>query len=197
MHRTKPFLLSAILLGIAAASPAQTLSPPWYTLWNQIVRTIGDDPNITVDPLGGSNPYLITIHAPSTARAQAIATILPPLYSIGNITVNVTVLDPSGNTALPASPTTLDGVKNFLYSALATNRLFVGAGETQSRVAAVFTRQIVQFFNDDLSEAYQNYVATAAQAYAAVLKTKYGVVTLIFGTQAPGPVSTVIPLPEN
>jgi hypothetical protein len=81
---------------------------------------------------------------------------------------------------------------------LATNRLFVGAvpitvpffGDT---AGVIFTRSIIQFFNDDLSELYSDYNATAAQVFGTVLRSQFGVIHAIFGTQKPGAIAQLLP----
>ena len=83
------------------------------------------------------------------------------------------VVDDSGLAVLTLPVDTAQDLRRAYNLGLATNRLFLGAvvqslpfrGDT---VGAIFTRSIVQFFNDDISELFSNYNATAAEVFRIV-----------------------------
>ncbi len=170
-----------------STSPGARLVAPWFKLWNEIRYSIGEDPNVQIDPLNtNSSPYLISIHVSDSTKASALASILLPTYSFGNVTVNVQV-DNSGTVVQPSALATNQDVNRAINRALATNTLFVGAFPTpDGRIGVLFARAIVQFFNDDSTELYSNFNASAAAVFKDVLTLSYERVSLVLGTQMPG-----------
>ena len=95
-----------------STSPGARLLAPWFKLWNEIRYSIGEDPNVQIDPLNtNSSPYLISIHVSDSTKASALASILLPTYSFGNVTVNVQV-DNSGTVVQPSALATNQDVKS-------------------------------------------------------------------------------------
>jgi len=71
-----------------------TLSAPWYTLWNEIKATIGNDSDVSVGDLDTTvSPFIVPIKVSSKDKAVAIASIMTLHYQLGNITVDVQVKD--------------------------------------------------------------------------------------------------------
>ena len=159
-------------------SEAAALSPPWYTLWNEIRSTVGRDPDIHVDPLDTSRtPYVINIRVPDSAKAQALASVLAPAYNFGNVAVAVHV---AGATAL--GPSSASAWAETLRAAFETNPLFVSAyAPPDSPAMVTFAKSVVQFFNDDTGELYGNYNHSAADALRDVLTGSLGSVESIGG----------------
>jgi hypothetical protein len=188
-------LLAVSLLVPSAMSQIPTLSPPWYRLYNEILYSVGRDPGVTVDPLDTStNPYVITLHVKSPQQASALASIMIPTHTYGNVVVNVLVRDSQGNMASPASVNSTSDVTNAYVNALATNPLLVAifppvATPFGQSLPVIFGREVVQFFDDDLSEAYSNFNGVAATVFADVLQTSFGnTFQVVFGTQPRGPI---------
>ncbi len=200
MHRLKLVPLPLILLLSFSARKAEALAPPWFTLWNQILHSVGDDPAVTVDPLDttSSAQYVVTLHVNDATKAQQLATIITPSFALGGITVVVRVLDPSGNTPKPLPIATNSALAGIFTGALATNRRFVGAFaydylSVGDAAGVIWTRSNVQFPNDDIGELYGNYNATAAAVFGIVLRTDYGPIDAHFGTQHPGAILELFP----
>ncbi|XEC92502.1 tyrosine-type recombinase/integrase [Paenibacillus tarimensis] len=73
------------------------LSPPWYTLWNELNSAIGNDSSVKVKPLDTSkNPYEIKIVVDDQKKGEVLARLLNPTFPMGNITVDVLVVDRNG-----------------------------------------------------------------------------------------------------
>jgi hypothetical protein len=148
-------ILICLFASLWACRDAAALSPPWYILWNEIRYTIGRDPGVQVDPLDTSTtPYLINIRVQDFAKAQALASVLIPARTFGNVGVAIHVAG-----ATPAAPSSSGGLADTLRTAFETNPLFVSAyASSSSTLIATFSKSIVQFCNDDLGKAYGNYI---------------------------------------
>lgn len=168
------------------------LSPPWYTFANEVLNTVGKDPNVQVDSLRqvSSSKYSLMIRVKGLQRARALATIIRNTATFGNITVTVIVKTTSGTIAKPYPTSTLTALQiaqlyriafrtNILFS-FVTIRAFV-PGSARA-VFPVFAKRVVQFYNDDLSDFYGNYNNVAAFSFRDVLKKSINNVTINFST---------------
>jgi len=158
------------------------LSPPWYTLWNEIKATLGNAPNVEVMPLDTTvNPYVVTVKVGDHDQAVAMASITAPQYVMGNITIKMQVQDNTGAVVAPVVPKTAEDLAGMVKKALGNNPWFVGLevrGLTPMSgtrlVYIVFKADIVQFFNDDLSDLYNNYNNVVAFCFRDVLNSAPG-----------------------
>jgi hypothetical protein len=140
------------------------LSPPWYTLWNEIKASVGNDPGVKVGPLVTSSlPYIVPITVGNHDKAVALASIMALQHQFGNISVVIQVKDGDGTPVKPINPTSADQLAELVKTALDSNGwltqvvvqpLFPGG---RAIVFAVFAKAVIQFFNDDLSDLYHNY----------------------------------------
>ena len=171
-----------VILCLSLSHSAMALSPPWNTLWSKINATVGTTPGVKVSPLmqkNGGAVYVVPIQAP-TAQAVAIASILPPTYKLGNITVEVAVTDEAGKPVIPSVPSSADQLAEQIRIALKGNPAFMEVVlktlpfSRRVSVFPVFTRSVVQFFNDDLSDLYSNFNGVTADVYKDVLATPTG-----------------------
>jgi len=165
------------------------LSPPWYTLWNEIKASIGNNPGVTVEDLDTSQtPYIVPISVDNHDTAAAIASIMNLHYQIGNITVDVQVKDPAGNIVTPITPGSVSQLVELVESGLGNNGwfkevlpkpLYPNAPEV---VFVVFAKAVIQFYNDDLSDLYHNYNNVAAFVFRDVLHPSPGGIWLYTST---------------
>lgn len=165
------------------------LTPPWYTLRNQLVYTIGKTPGITVGELveGTDGTYTLRIDvATCIKQAEAVRLVIPQNYPFGTIKVLTEVYN--NNTLVPMPNqviTTVEQVIEILKNALWCNPLVEGllnvAGVLPppqqgavGSVVGVIEPWVIQFFNDDLSNVCSNYEEVAAQVFTEVFNLKYG-----------------------
>lgn len=183
-----------------AAQPLQpTLSPPWITLYNKILNTIGADPTFTVQaPSDQGDSFVIRIASVGGGSSPyGLAGVLKPRYSMGNITVQVQVLDPSGKPIAPQLPSGADPVGAVVMAVgtgLAKNPYLVTVvntvgkfppGYSMPQVEVVFTKSIIQFYNDDMTDLYGNFNGITADVFEDILTTEYpGNVRLGTSTQS-------------
>ncbi|MCM2535790.1 hypothetical protein NDK43_30315 [Neobacillus pocheonensis] len=155
------------------------LSPPEFTFFNELKYSIGKDPLVTVENIIKlpNGEYLILVIVKSRQKAMALATILELQKNLGNIIVNVAVIyhgqviDPIEDTFTPRE------VVNLFETALDTNRYFQFAVAQlitpgMEGVFPVFSKKIIQFFNDDLSDLYNNFNGVAADVFRDVFRTE-------------------------
>jgi hypothetical protein len=165
-----------------AQPPQLGLSPPWNTLWSKINSTIGADPSFKVRPLrdDGKGHYtvVITVQGGGSDPA-ALSAILTKSYTMGNITVAVEVDYPEQVVLEINSP---ESLAQAVRAGLRKNPYFVEAIARPSPpppafpspgVVAVFTRSVIQFFNDDLSDYYRNFNGVTADVFKEVLLPRY------------------------
>ena len=156
------------------------LSPPWYTLWNEIKSTIGNDSEITVDDLNtASLPYIIPVQVKNDQKAVAIATIVSLHHQLGNISIDIQVKDANGNEVKPIYPTTAKDLASVVELALSTNpwfkkvtiKPFSPFPGSKDAVYIILSKAVIQFYNDDLSDLYYNYNNVVAYVFREVLNS--------------------------
>ncbi|MCL2446093.1 MAG: hypothetical protein FWD06_04950 [Oscillospiraceae bacterium] len=152
------------------------LSPPWYTFFNMVKYSIGNDQCVNVLDMQeiSEQSFLIPIDVDCCDKARALATIVVSYKKFGNINVYVEVLH-HGNVVQPgAAPKGLESLVKLYQQALETNRCFqcVEFRKIFDSVLLfpVFERTVIQFFNDDLSDLYNNFNGIAANVFAEVLR---------------------------
>lgn len=130
------------------------LSPPWTTYENEINTMFRDDFDVIVDDM--DDDYTIKLRVEKADKAAALSKLLKPTVTFGNITVNVIVVPANEN-----EKTTVDvdsmKVTELYNTALKDNMAFEEIIEMAEGVPfamnyVVFRNQVVQFYNEDLSD---------------------------------------------
>lgn len=158
-----------------------SLSPPWYTYWNKVNTILTADSKVTVSDLDTtSTPFTITVTVTRAAQAQALANVLAPTQAFGGVTVNLTVQ--SGTTTYtPQAPADAAALVDDFKTAFAGNSLFVDVESRQASpfssvvlVYPIFTRSVVQFYNDNMADYFAKYNGVTADAALGILNTHPG-----------------------
>ena len=154
------------------------LSPPPYTYFNFLKHSIGNDPCLEVlemQVMEGGN-YLIQIEVEVRSKARALAVILKLHQNIGNENIYIEVLN-NGRIVRPQEDyrTMRDFIKMF-ECALSTNHYFDRATFIKTIsgmpiVFLIFKKEVIQFFNDDLSDLYANFNGVAADVFREVMRS--------------------------
>lgn len=155
------------------------LSPPWYTFHNLLVAALGADPEVKVSELKQHGAtYSMNVMTPNKAKSQALAAVLVQVKQMGNITVQVSVPPPNHEVSPEANLTPTQFAEQ-LNTALKGNPYFMRTevrplvpGRPDAVVFPIFAAKVVQFFNDDLSDYYQNANILAADAFRQILLVK-------------------------
>jgi hypothetical protein len=168
--------------GTAPPATGPELSPPWYTFRNELANTVGKSPGVWTSPLVqiDSGHYVVAVATPDFARGISLATIVAGSHDFGGVVVTVRVTDYAGNQYGDLNLTTSAQVAQVEQIALAGNPLFstvvvhpLYPGQPDV-VFPVFSRSVVQFFNDNLADAYQNFNTVTASAFGDVLNGTVG-----------------------
>ncbi|MCL2336141.1 MAG: hypothetical protein FWC60_01840 [Firmicutes bacterium] len=178
------------------------LSPPQYTYYNYIKHSIGNDPCVNVadmKEMGGGN-YVIPIHVQGHERAVALATILELHKSMGNLSIDIEIF--CGNQMVTPSENTenSESLLKLYEQALSTNRYFACAKINEllpgyPSIFPVFKKEVIQFYNDDLSDLYRNFNGVAADVFREVFKSSINDITINPSTMPA--VVTPTPTPPN
>ncbi len=141
---------------------ALRLSPPWITFYREVQAMFKNDPDVKV--MFNDTDDSVNVYVEDPDKADAISQVLIPEKEFGNVKVAVNVV--------PANNTELLGDSNLpLFQ-----RVFKGnsalAFTTEEQLGlwtmayVVFKPEIVQFFNDDLSDVH----GLASMLYADIAK---------------------------
>lgn len=165
------------------------LSPPWYTLRNMIAYTIGESPYIRVAELveDGNTGYDLNIYVKSSEIAKAVRVILPLTYQFQEVIIQVIVHDICKGVVVNHSNEAYETpaqLANVFCTALMCNKLFVGTILTEGKVnpaesdilgdvVIVIAKEIVQFFNDDLSNICNDFNEIAANVFSEIIINEY------------------------
>ena len=125
------------------------LSPPWNTFVNELKALFGEDPDVKIDYKDGS--YEVRLYVAGDEKAQALNELLPPERVFGNVAFKIYVIP--ANDGSNDYATTFE--KAFKGNPVLKEVLRVSTpfGEYDY---AVFRKEVVQFYNDDLTDPHGN-----------------------------------------
>lgn len=125
------------------------ISSPWVTYYRKIKALFGKDPQIKITY--DNDAPEVKIFVENSEKAYAIAQLLPTVKSFGNVDLKVTVV--------PANVE--NHMQNLVETAFKGNPAFVEVVQTGGEgpytfkaTYALFKKEVVQYFNDDLSDAH-------------------------------------------
>ena len=128
------------------------MAPPWVTYANALMAMFEKDQDIKVtydnENLG------VKLYVNGSAKADALAKLLPAEKAFGNVTLKISVV--------PANDNREDMVKLFrdaFFGNEAVTDIWTAPTEvTQSNplTYVIFRKEVVQYYNDDLSDAHGN-----------------------------------------
>ena len=176
-----------LIVPLTMTVAAQGLNPPWQLLQQQVAVALGADPGVRVDRLDTTTaPYRLDVHVADSTKAQALASIVKPHHDLGNLAVDIRILDFNGRQVQPLPLTTVTEVVETFHLALGSNPLFVAAFERaaspRDSVGAVFRKALLQYPSGDIGELYGNANVAAATVFGDILLVKHGNVAVVLGT---------------
>ena len=128
------------------------LSPPWVTYANEVNAMFRDEFDVNVRT--SDDGYTINLYVKKADKAAALTKLLKPTVKFGNITVKVIVIP-----ANKEDTTDVDSMKvvDLYKTALKDNMAFEEIIERAEGLPfamnyVVFRNQVVQFYNEDLSD---------------------------------------------
>ena len=151
------------------SSKKSNLQAPWITLYNKIVAMFEQDPDIKIEPIYQSDDgvYIINIASTHTIKLTAIEKILKNKFELGNITVNIKFKYENENDDM----ITLHDFE----VAFAGNNIFSRAKSIEdpwefNASYVIFSKDVVQFYNDDLTDIYGNFNGLAEDIARDIFK---------------------------
>lgn len=158
---------------------ATKLSPPWNTIKSMFTAMFaGDDEIIVKDMIKKDDTYLLIIETPSATKADALVKVLKNKYDFGNVTLKIEydVTNKGGKVESYNQNDTYDVYLEALASTPAVVDIkrvenFVG----DEFVVVEFAKEVVQFYNDDLTDFYGNWNGTYVDVAKEIFKTKSNV----------------------
>jgi hypothetical protein len=139
------------------------LSTPWVIFYRQIQALFKKDPAVKV--VYDQVDNVIRIYVEGGTKAEAIEKLLPSEKTFGNVTVRIVVI-PSNldeNNKISLFEKAFDG--NPILSTIISGELF---GNSVNYV--LFKKEVVQFYNDDLSDAH----GVCSTLYQEIAKEVFG-----------------------
>lgn len=161
------------------------MNPPWTTTWNEINACIGNDPAVKVGRLNQTPPYVVRVEVRGPAKATAVASLMRLRHQFGNVIMEIEIWDENGNHMKPFVPRSVEELAELVRSAFEGNGYYRDVVVKQvlgARVYPVFAKQVIQFYNDDLSDLYSNYNNVASTVFANVLEPSVGGLALSCST---------------
>ena len=122
------------------------LSSPWVNFYREIEALFAKDPEVKV--VFNEDDNDIKLYVDNLAKADALAQLLPVERTFGNVTVTVTVVPANKESAskIQLFRTAFEGNEAFSYTATAEGIY------TNPISYVVFENEVVQYWNDDLSD---------------------------------------------
>lgn len=139
------------------------LSPPWNTYRNQLAALFAQDPQITVSEIreveGQKANYNIDVEVKSHEKFVALDRVLPQMISFGNVFVSVTLYDEENRTeGLPA----VEIFRTIFKGNPIVRDVKEAVDLTGKHYGFVrFEPEVIQFFNDDLTDFNGNWSGLA------------------------------------
>lgn len=126
-----------------------TLSAPWITFIRETKILFEQDPDICV--IVDYDATEIKMLVSKKCKAEALAKLLPAEKAFGNVTVKITVVPPNDDPDVPFT---------WIKEAFDGNPVFEAAESSETTLGsfnyAVFKKEVVQFYNDQLDDINGN-----------------------------------------
>ncbi|WRP08784.1 hypothetical protein U9J35_04705 [Rossellomorea aquimaris] len=169
---------------------AVQLSPPWVTYQNELKYSVGQDPSVIVGPLiPAFGNYIIPVTTIGGEKAIALATLLKNPVEFGNVSVSVVVINGDQEIVNPLPcPLRSFVVADLVQSALSGNPYFIEVVVKPqmpggpNAVYPVFKSEVIQFFNDDISNLCNTFTAVAASVFADVMEEELCDIPILYST---------------
>ena len=123
------------------------LAAPWTTYYREIKALFEKDPEVQVLFVEGAKPE-VKIYVDNTAKADAMLKMLPEKKVFGNISIDITVI-PGNQGSNPSSPVEDLFSGNDAVASIQKVRILGGF-----MTFVLFKKEVVQFFNDDISDIH-------------------------------------------
>lgn len=126
------------------------LAPPWETFYRELNALFGSDPDISV--IFDEDEPEIKLYVSDPTKADALAELLPSEKEFGNVVLKIVVIAPNGyqskNVKSDLLLTAFNGNPALSYVKTVSGIL------SNDITYVVFQNEVVQYFNDSLSDVH-------------------------------------------
>lgn len=153
---------------------ALKLAAPWTTYYRLVQSFFKNDPEVGV--VFDEEDVELKIYVNNQIKAEALAHLLPESQTFGNVVLKVTII-PSMEGILPALDTDIDIIRAALDGNGAVVDFYpVEYIFSNSMLYVSFKKEVIQFFNDDLSDIR----GMCSTLYANIAKELFGTLKGVF-----------------
>lgn len=150
------------------------LSAPWYNFYREVDALFAKDPEVKV--VFDEEACEIKLYVENGRKADALMQLLPEEKVFGNITLKITVIP-----ANACNGSKLDAIQEAFLGNPALEYVWQASTPLGNYNYVVFKNEVVQYFNDDLSDIHGN----RSTLYQEIAKDVFGENTgLFFCTEA-------------
>lgn len=125
------------------------LSPPWNTFVSELKALFGEDPDIRIEYDDGS--YEVKLYVEDAQKADALTQLIPEERIYGNVALKVSVIPADSKNASAADLVGAAFKGNPVLKEVL--RVSTPFGDYDY---AVFRKEVVQYYNDDLTDPHGN-----------------------------------------
>ena len=128
------------------------ISSPWITMEKKITALFNEDPDL--DVLYDDATKTVTIESVNTYKIMALEKVLKKEIAFGNVTLKIQC---RVKNAENASTVAADVKTAFRGNPRLSDIIVTPTPFTSESVYVLFKKEVIQFFNDDISDYYGNY----------------------------------------
>lgn len=128
------------------------LSSPWVTFGRKMEALFGPDPEIKVE--FDNEAPAVKLYVDNEEKADALSKLLPTEKTFGNVILNIIIIPANKNSVV--DPKVAVFKTAFKGNPVLKDVVSVDAMAFRSVTYAIFKNEVVQFFNDDLSDINGN-----------------------------------------
>lgn len=141
------------------------LSPPWTTVEKKIRALFNGDEDITIKPIKrlADGNLELSLEGPDACKMIALSSIMKTKYNFGNFNLNLVFRTTDGKEVGPIEVDEwFDDLYGVYEDAFCSTATVIDIKDVQDRTGAEnvvisFKKEVVQFFNDDLTDFYGNW----------------------------------------
>ncbi|MBF0377670.1 MAG: hypothetical protein HQK72_09315 [Desulfamplus sp.] len=179
-------LIGLCITMIFMSSNVWSLSAPPYQLQRQLLNSVGASSLVDVGEVVEQSPanYVIDITTSKDDVANSLAVVLLRRWVFGNETLVIRVFRPNGTQVTspklnPWGISSADAIEKHFQIALKKNPFFVTTYNEQlpysdTNICWVeVAKEVIQFFNDDISDYYGNTNLLARDVFVELFKNTF------------------------
>lgn len=129
--------------------PNLKLSPPWITFVHELDALFGPDPEIEI--VYENTEPRVKLYVESTSKAEALTKLLPVEKEFGNVVLKIEVIPANEDKDTP-----VDLIRRAFEDNPVLEQIASVSNPYGTINYAIFKREVVQFYNDQMDDAYGN-----------------------------------------